>query len=370
MTQMNRRPAPRRSGSRGRSRRDGGGGWKRDVLTLAVGGLIVAVLALMLQMRWPEGFPLSKEGAARVENMVTEIYYGGPLRINEIMTANRRTLAGEDGNTPDWIEVANVGNSTVNLAGYTLAKRDNGSGTFKFPEIELEPGECVLVLADSRLRAEAGKPLHAPFRLSSAGDTLMLFSPARMAIDTVNIPALGSDCSYARTDDAAWEISTSPTPGLPNDPQNARALTEISGDSPVILSEIVASNDSALAAEDGMYYDYIELYNRSSEAVNLSGWYLSDDALQLRKWSFPEVTIAPGEYLVVHASGLNRRDDPGHLHTSFSLSSEGEQVCLTNAQGQLMDRTEYELLKSDVAWALGADGSWTTATPTPGRANN
>ena len=340
-----------------------------DVVKLAVGGLIVVVLAFMLQSLWPNGFPLKVRGATSAVGMVSEIHSSGPLRINEIMTSNKHTLASEDGITPDWLEVANVGNSAVNLSGYALSKSDSGDGVFVFPSMELGPGECVLVLADSRLRAEAGETLHAPFRMSASGDTLMLFNPAGAAIDTVNIPAIGPDASYVRTDVAQWEISTNPTPGYPNDQESHRVLTEPSGDSPVVINEIVASNSTALADENGEYYDYIELYNKSSEAVDLTGWYLSDDADQLRKWSFPQVSIAPGEYLVVHASSLNRRDDPAHLHTNFSLSAEGEQVVLTNAQGQIMDRVDYDLLKSDVAWSRGADGSWSSASPTPGQAN-
>ena len=341
-----------------------------DVIKLAIGGVIVAVLAFMLQSLWPNGFPLKPQGAPSTVGMVTEIHSSGPLRINEIMTGNRRTLTAEDGTSPDWVELANVGNSAVNLEGYALAKTDSGSGTFVFPKLTLEPGECVLVLADSRLRTDANETLHAPFRLSSSGDTLMLFNPAGAAIDTVNIPALSKDSSYIRTGDAAWDISTEPTPGLPNDSANYQALTEPSGDSPVIINEIVASNSTVLGDENGEYYDYIELYNNSNETVDLTDWCLSDDAAQPRKWSFPQVSIAPGEYLVVYASGLDRRDDPTYLHTSFSLSSEGEQVVLANAQGRMMDRVDFDLLKTDTAWARSASGSWSSASPTPGKANS
>ena len=374
MTQTNKRPgprnAPRRPGPKPPAKSSGGGSWMGDVVRLAIGGLIVAALALALQVRWPNGFPLTVQGASGAVVRVSEIYSSGPLRINEIMTANRRTLVAEDGSTPDWLEIANVGSDAVDLAGYALAKTDSGSGTFIFPELRLEAGACVLVLADSRMRADAGETLHAPFRFSSAGDTLMLFNAAGVAIDTVNIPALSADCSYARTGASAWEVSSAPTPGLLNTPESQSAMREPSGDSPVVLNEIVASNKSVLKDENGEYYDYIELYNRSNETVDLTGWGLSDDAAQARKWSFPRVSIAPGEYLVVYASGLNRRDDPAYLHTNFSLSAEGEQAALTDAQGRMMDLVSFDLLKSDTAWARGADGSWGSAVPSPGSANS
>ena len=386
MTQINTRPGPqsarpaqpaqgqpaprRRIGPRGPARRDGSGGWKGDVMKLALGGLIVAVLAFMLQGLWPDGFPLVREGTPSAAARVTEIRSGGPLRINEIMTGNRHTLTAGDGSSPDWLEIANVGKSAVNLAGYSLAKTNSGSKTFTFPDMQLEPGECVLVLADSRLRADAGDTLHAPFRLSSSGDTLLLFNRSGAAIDTVNIPALSGDHSYARVSDSEWEICSEPTPGLANAQESLRALREPSGESPVVVTEIVASNTSVLEDENGEFYDYIELYNRSNEPVDLTGWHLSDDAAQTRKWSFPEVSIAPGEYLVVYASGMNRREDLQYLHTNFSLRAEGEQVVLADSHGRMMDCVEYELLKTNKAWTLGADGSWKSASPTPGRENS
>ena len=359
----NRRPAaPRRSRPFG------------DALKIAIFGLIAAVLAYGLQCAWPSGFPLVERGDGDVPaaaSAVTEIYSSGPVRINEIMSGNRRTFVDADGNSPDWIEVANVGGSEVNLKGYTLAKDPSGANAFTFPELRLAPGECALVLADSRLRADAAEALHAPFRLSSAGDALMLFNAGGTAIDTVNVPALSADQSYVRVDVAQWQQCSTPTPGLPNTEEGYRALTEPAGDSPVVVTELMSTNTSTLADENGQYYDYIELCNRSGESVNLGGWHLSDDVASPRKWSFPEVELAPGEYLVVYASKLDRREDAAHLHTNFALSSEGEQVVLSNTQGRVMDRVDFGLLKANVAWSLAADGSWSSAlAPSPGRAND
>ena len=228
----------------------------------------------------------------------------------------------------------------------------------------------MLVYADSRLRATPGEDLHAPFRLSATGDTLMLFNANGTAIDTVNLPAVTRNCSYARMDASSWVESSMPTPGMANSEESYRALHEPRSDSPVIVTELMSTNSATIADENGQYYDYIELYNRSGEAVNLSGWYLSDDSASVRKWRFPDVSLAPGEYLVVFASGLDRKDDPAHLHTSFSLSSEGEEVVLSDANGREMDSVQFDLLQRDVAWSRADDGSWSSARqPSPGRAN-
>lgn len=334
-------------------------------------GVAACALALALQFAWPDGFPLahSEQTASNATSVITEIHSAGPLRINEIMTGNRNTLSIAEGTSPDWVEVINIGTKAVSLEGWKLAESANSATVFTFPAIQLAPQECVLVYCDSKLRENADEELHAPFRLSSAGDTLMLFNTADAAVDTLNIPALSYDHSYARMDTARWEICDMPTPGMANTQENYLLLKEPASDSPVIINEIVSSNRTALEDENGQYYDYIELYNRSSERVELGGWYLSDDAENLRKWRFPEVSIEPGAYLVVYASKLDRSDDPAHLHASFALSSEGESVVLTSNAGRMMDRVDFGLLKADTAYARQADGTWQSAAPTPGKAN-
>lgn len=336
-------------------------------------GVVAVALSICLQILWPNGFPLTSAvdaGAASEPAKIAEIHSNGPLRINEVMASNSSTLSLPDGSTPDWIEIANVSQKSVNLEGYSLSKSTNATSVFVFPDMTLNAGECVLVYADSRLRSDASDDLHAPFRIGAAGDTLMLFNAADTAVDTVNIPALGRDQSYARVADDAWEITSKPTPWLENSDESYQRLHQKVENSPVVISEIMASNASVKAGAKNLICDYIELYNRSSEPVSLTGWYLSDDQGNVRKWAFPELTLGAGEYLLVYASGQNDREDITALHTSFSLSSEGECAVLANSYGQVMDAVTYDVLKKNQALSLDASGNWTTAlSPTPGRAN-
>jgi len=101
----------------------------------------------------------------------------------------------------------------------------------------------------------------------------------------------------------------------------------------VVISEILASNDSGIIAEDGQRYDWIELYNSGDSPVDISGWHLTDDASSFSKWTFPEVAIDAKSFLLIFASGLDRTNNPSYLHTNFKLSSNGEYVGLTSADG-------------------------------------
>ena len=333
--------------------------------------VILVAVCIGLQFVFPNGIHLAKNTADEVaaSAMVSQIYSNGPVRINEIMTSNRRTLALADGTSPDWIEITNIGTHSVKLKDYSLSKTADSVSIFTFPDMTLEPGGCMLLYADSKLSETVEKEMHVPFRLSSAGDTLMLFNAGGTAIDTVNIPSLTGDHSYMRVDNSHWEVSDKPTPGAGNTDENYLAMKQKADYSPVVISEIMAVNDSAYAAQDGMYYDYIELHNVSAENVNLGGWYLSDDAEYTRKWRIPDTNIAPGEYLIIFASGLDMREDLTQLHAGFSLSSEGETLTLCDGNARIMDQVTFDLMKSNVAYALQADGSWLNTSGTPGMAN-
>ena len=358
------RPAPRQSAPA--ARREGPlvphGFW-----LLLGAGVAVILVSVILQYAMPSGFPVRKSGDLPVSmtQQITEIHGGGPVRLNEIMTSNGGVLMDNAGLTSDWVEVANIGTHPVNLQGYLLSRSSKASNVFVFPDRVLQPGECAVVFCDSTLTAEVGEELHAPFRLSSDGDTLMLFNDADVAIDTVNIPALAKNVAYVREDKNSWRADEKATPGMLNNEDNYLAMTTVTVSSDVKVWEIVASNTRFGLDENGVPQDYVILRNTGAAEADLSGWYLSDNVQLNRMWKFPQGTTIPaGGTLLVHCSGANRVDDPGHLHTNFGLSSEGEQVALSNASGQLVDLVNYDLLKTDTAYRNNGDGTWSVGEPT------
>ena len=77
------------------------------------------------------------------------------------------------------------------------------------------------------------------------------------------------------------------------------------------------------------------------------------------------MTLAPGEYLVVFASGKDRRE--GELHTDFAVSA-GETVTLMTSVGTVADQVECPMVETDHSWGRNAQGVWTEISlPTPGR---
>lgn len=108
-----------------------------------------------------------------------------------------------------------------------------------------------------------------------------------------------------------------------------------------VISEIQAHNIHGLKDESGRTADWIEIWNPSTEAINLEGWSLTDDFRKLHKWTFPAISLVPGKFLVVFATGKNRTNALGVLHTNFQLDPQGEYLALVAPRG---DRVTQEFL--------------------------
>lgn len=122
---------------------------------------------------------------------------------------------------------------------------------------------------------------------------------------------------------------------------------------PVLVTEFMAANNSGLADEGGEFSDWIELYNTTSGSVPLQGWSLSDDPKAPAQWRFPAVTLPARGFMVVFASGKNRVDPKGKLHTNFKLSPEGGSLLLANPDGEIVSAfLKYPRQISDVSYGI------------------
>ena len=126
----------------------------------------------------------------------------------------------------------------------------------------------------------------------------------------------------------------------------------------LVINEFMASNTSAVEdVSSGVseYDDWVELYNRGNTNINLLGYHLSDNENVLDKWTFPDVSIAPNEYLIVWLD--NDLDVTGGLHTNFRLSTDGEELFLSTSNNFIIDALFYGELPSDLGYARVPNGS-------------
>ena len=97
---------------------------------------------------------------------------------------------------------------------------------------------------------------------------------------------------------------------------------------PPFISEFLAINSGPAVDDLGRTSDWIEINNPGPGSVDLAGWSLTDEPDIAAKWVFPSIMLNAGEYLVVRASGMDRRDPALPLHTNFTLSGGGEFLAL------------------------------------------
>ncbi|HHE46502.1 MAG TPA: hypothetical protein ENL08_02205, partial [Bacteroidetes bacterium] len=140
------------------------------------------------------------------------------LAINELMAANSSTVADEDGDYPDWIELLNTGRSEVHVGGYGLS--DDADEPFKwiFPDIAIQAGEFRVIFASGKNRTPLEGRLHTNFCIRSAGEEIVLTDPEGRMIDGTQPVEMESDVSYGRIPDGGdeWFFFYQPTPGERN----------------------------------------------------------------------------------------------------------------------------------------------------------
>lgn len=95
----------------------------------------------------------------------------------------------------------------------------------------------------------------------------------------------------------------------------------------------MSSNTSSILDFDGESSDWIEIYNASSQSINLEGYYLSDNPQNLNKWKFPNTEINAKDYLIIWASDKDKVFGNGEIHTNFKIKSSGEEIFLINKNG-------------------------------------
>src|ERR1044071_4370560 len=123
--------------------------------------------------------------------------------ISEFVADNKTTLADEDGQFTDWIELYNSGTATVSLGGWSLTDDPTRQARWFFPATNLTAKGFLVVFASGKNRAVAGAPLHTDFSLKASGEYLALLRPDA-SVATEFAPAFPTqfpDISYGQAQD-------------------------------------------------------------------------------------------------------------------------------------------------------------------------
>jgi hypothetical protein len=143
----------------------------------------------------------------------------------------------------------------------------------------------------------------------------------------------------------------------------------------VRINEYSASNLNQFEDDYGKHEDWIEIYNAGSSAVDVSGWWLSDDDEEVKKWAIPAGAILEaGSHLLVWCDGRDSHGN-GHYHAGFKLTQTkgSETLVLAQPNGNITDLVEPVRTHLGHSVCRHTDGgaAWYICTePTPGASND
>jgi hypothetical protein len=119
------------------------------------------------------------------------------------------------------------------------------------------------------------------------------------------------------------------------------------------INEFLAQNDTTVTDQNGEYNDWIELYNYGATPISLANYHLSDKSDNPAKWTFPDIVIDSGAFLIVWA---DEDTIQAGLHANFKLSVTGEAIYLSSPQLSIIDHIVFGPQSSDISTGRFPDG--------------
>lgn len=312
------------------------------------------------------GYPKTEEGMAEYEKSLKETEDIG-LYINEFMASNATTICDSFGSYSDWIELYNSTDTDMDISGFGISDNLSQPMKYRFPDGTKIAARGYLVVFCSGNEGMQNGELHAPFGLRSYGEDVVIANRAGRIIDSYSFKNQETDVSMARIPDGTGELQSNsqPSPGYPNTGAGYSAFDAanrlpLGG---VYISEFGGSTGSVAS-------DWVELHNSTGSAVSLAGYGLSNNPKNPAKWVFPDISIEPGEYLLLYATGSADKAQKKNLKLNFNISSTGETLFFFDPNGKLIDKLSAGRMRSGQSYGRdGSDNRYYYADPTPGAQN-
>lgn len=284
-----------------------------------------------------------------------------PLWLNEVQAENLTGPLDNFQQREPWVELYNAGTSAVSLAGYYLSDTLTNLTAWAFPAHATIPaGGFLVVWCDGQPGQSASNVFHTSFRLSPVRGTVVLsrqLEGGLQILDYLHYRDLPANWSYGSVPDGQpfyRRAMFQSTPGSTN--------SGVSAPVTIYINEWMAHNVAALAdPADGDFEDWFELYNPGTNAVDLGGYYLTDDLNNPTRFRIPangRYVVPPGGFLLVWADNEPNQNSPDRpdLHVNFALNRAGEAIGLFTPDGTLVDAVTFGPQQTDVSQGRFPDG--------------
>jgi hypothetical protein len=268
--------------------------------------------------------------------------------ISEFMANNTESLADENGDYEDWIEIYNSGIASVNLGGWSLTDNGLNPNKWTFPALTLPANQHVIVWASNKNRAVAGSPLHTNFKLDGDGEYLALFKPDATPSGPVfnpfppQVPDVSFGGAAATTTTQVIQQGTAGKVKVPTDGSLGTSWTSDLFDDATWTAAIngigfeTGTNEfgtgilgDMLADGPTGYYRMEEVGLNGIQAVNIGstgtpGSYLSGTTMNVATLQSPAFPGFAADNLGARFNGTSHKIDvphnAGHNTTTFSFS--------------------------------------------------
>ena len=312
---------------------------------------------------------------------ISEEDTGGGLVISEVVTSNGESYLDETYGSPDWIELHNQSDRSIDLLGWGITDNiKNGEKACTLPDVTIPAGGYLVLLATKMnktdtLAWDGGEPICLGFSLKVTGETLVLINPNLQAVEEVAVPALRKDVSYARKADGTFGYCLEPTPNA----ENSTPITDNLPDpveetyEPVTGIEIseVSSRNTLLSCGGCESCDWVELRNTNGTDIVLDGFTLCDTPDDYDDANLSG-TIPANGYLLVYCckDGCTTKD--AHVCVRLGISRYGDHLYLYDNHGNEIDSLEIPAIpEKDMTYAKRGDGTFGYCVDsTPNEANH
>ena len=120
--------------------------------------------------------------------------------ISEFMASNNSTIADQNGDYADWLEIYNPDSTPDNLGGWYLTNKADNLTKWQIPPVTLAPGAYLVVFCSSKNYTDPSQPLATNFNLPAAGGYVALVEPDGSTIaSSYTFPVQYPDVSYGVT---------------------------------------------------------------------------------------------------------------------------------------------------------------------------
>ncbi|MDE0316728.1 MAG: lamin tail domain-containing protein [Candidatus Poribacteria bacterium] len=139
----------------------------------------------------------------KMMDMMDAVLEGSPVVINELMADNDNTVPDPQGDYDDWLELHNRTDMALPLTGLYLSDKEDNPTKWAFPENTVIPanGYLIVWLDEDHDDENATEGLHANFKLSKGGETVMLVDTdarGNQVLDSVTFGEQETDVAYGR----------------------------------------------------------------------------------------------------------------------------------------------------------------------------